>query len=89
MNQGKIWLVVKPTVGLPAFLGSVALISLCVHSAVLSNTTWMPAFFQGGMKAPKAAAVPTTSAPLAQAGTTNGTVVAAAAPREQTAPPGR
>ena len=23
MNQGKIWLVVKPTVGLPLFLGSV------------------------------------------------------------------
>ena len=28
MNQGKIWLVVKPTVGLPLFLGGVATIAL-------------------------------------------------------------
>jgi len=48
MNQARIWLVVKPTVGLPLFLGTVLLISLIVHYAVLSNTTWMPAFFQGG-----------------------------------------
>ena len=31
MNQGRIWCVVKPTVGLPLFLGSVAIISLLVH----------------------------------------------------------
>jgi light-harvesting protein B-800-850 alpha chain len=48
MNQGRIWCVVKPTVGLPLFLGTVLLISLLVHYSVLSNTTWMPAFFQGG-----------------------------------------
>jgi light-harvesting protein B-800-850 alpha chain len=48
MNQGRIWCVVKPTVGLPLFLGSVALISLIVHSAVLKNTTWFAAFMQGG-----------------------------------------
>jgi light-harvesting protein B-800-850 alpha chain len=47
MNQGRIWCVVKPTVGLPLFLGSVALISLIVHFAVLNNTTWFPAFFGG------------------------------------------
>ncbi len=28
MNQGRIWTVVKPTVGLPLFLGSVAVTSL-------------------------------------------------------------
>jgi light-harvesting protein B-800-850 alpha chain len=47
MNQGRIWCVVKPTVGLPLFLGSVALISLIVHFAILNNTTWFPAFFGG------------------------------------------
>ena len=47
MNQGRIWCVVKPTVGLPLFLGGVAVISLLVHTAVLLNTTWMSAFFGG------------------------------------------
>jgi light-harvesting protein B-800-850 alpha chain len=48
MNQGRIWCVVKPTVGLPLFLGTVLLISLAVHYSILSNTTWFPAFWQGG-----------------------------------------
>jgi light-harvesting protein B-800-850 alpha chain len=60
MNQGKIWLVVKPTVGLPAFLGGVAVISLVVHSAVLNNTKWYPAFYSG--KAAVAAVMPKTAA---------------------------
>ncbi len=47
MNNGKMWLVVKPTVGLPLFLGGVITISLIVHYAILSNTTWFPAFFGG------------------------------------------
>ena len=47
MNQGRIWCVVKPTVGLPLFLGGVGVISLIVHTAVLLNTTWMSAFFGG------------------------------------------
>jgi light-harvesting protein B-800-850 alpha chain len=48
MNQGRIWCVVKPTVGLPLFLGGVLVISLLVHYAVLSNSTWFKAFIQGG-----------------------------------------
>ncbi len=48
MNQGRIWCVVNPTVGLPLFLGSVALISFTIHFAVLSNSTWFAAFMQGG-----------------------------------------
>ncbi len=48
MNQGRIWCVVKPTVGLPLFLGTVLLISLLIHYAVLSHTTWFAAFWQGG-----------------------------------------
>lgn len=47
MNQGRIWCVVNPSVGLPLFLGSVALISLIVHYSILSNTSWFPAFFGG------------------------------------------
>ncbi len=47
MNQGRIWFVVNPTVGLPLFLGGEAAISFIVHFAILSNTTWFPAFFGG------------------------------------------
>jgi light-harvesting protein B-800-850 alpha chain len=56
MNQYRIWLVVKPTVGLPLFLGTVLIISLLVHAAVLTNTSWFPAFFEGSAKAQTAAA---------------------------------
>jgi light-harvesting protein B-800-850 alpha chain len=47
MNQGRIWCVVNPTVGLPLFLGSVALIALIVHYSVLSNVTWFSAYWNG------------------------------------------
>jgi light-harvesting protein B-800-850 alpha chain len=55
MNNAKMWLVVKPTVGIPLFLGAVAATSLYVHTQVLRNTTWLPAFLQGKPK--KAAAL--------------------------------
>lgn len=48
MNQGRIWCVVNPTVGLPLFLGGVLVISLLVHFSVLSNTDWFAKFIQGG-----------------------------------------
>ncbi|WP_291298590.1 light-harvesting protein [Elioraea sp.] len=57
MNNGRIWCVVKPTVGLPLFLGGVAVISLTVHGSVMTNTTWMADFFQGS-KARRADAAP-------------------------------
>jgi light-harvesting protein B-800-850 alpha chain len=47
MNQGRIWCVVKPTVGLPLFLGSVAIIALLVHLSLLLNTTWFSAYWGG------------------------------------------
>lgn len=47
MNQGRIWCVVHPTVGLPLFLGSVAATSLIVHACVLSHTTWFGNYWQG------------------------------------------
>jgi len=47
MNQGRIWTVVDPSVGLPALLGGVAVIVLLVHFAVLQNTSWVSAFMNG------------------------------------------
>ncbi|MEM9585410.1 MAG: light-harvesting protein [Pseudomonadota bacterium] len=47
MNNSKIWLVVKPTVGVPIFLSAVAVGSFAVHVAVLSNTTWVSDFLSG------------------------------------------
>jgi|UniRef100_Q07MR6 light-harvesting protein B-800-850 alpha chain len=52
MNQGSIWTVVKPTVGLPLLLGSVCVIAILVHAAVLSKTTWFGKYWNG-----KAAAI--------------------------------
>jgi light-harvesting protein B-800-850 alpha chain len=50
MIYGKIWLVVKPTVGIPLFLGAVAVSSFLVHYMLLTHTTWMPKYYEGGMK---------------------------------------
>ncbi|MDW3221871.1 MAG: light-harvesting protein [Paracoccaceae bacterium] len=47
MNNAKMWLVVKPTVGVPIFLSAVAIGSFAVHVAVLSNTTWVSDFLSG------------------------------------------
>jgi light-harvesting protein B-800-850 alpha chain len=47
MNNAKMWLVVKPTVGVPLFLTAVAVGSFAVHVAVLSNTTWVSDFLSG------------------------------------------
>ncbi|MEM8731133.1 MAG: light-harvesting protein [Pseudomonadota bacterium] len=47
MNNSKIWLVVKPTVGVPLFLGAVAVGSFAVHVAVLTNTSWVSDFLSG------------------------------------------
>jgi len=65
MNQGKIWTVVNPTVGLPLFLGAVAVTSLLVHFAILNNTTWYSAFLNGGAKAKTVVVVPVAPAPAA------------------------
>lgn len=47
MNNSKIWLVVKPTVGVPLFLSAVAVGSFAVHVAVVSNTSWVADFLSG------------------------------------------
>ena len=50
MINSKMWLVVKPSVGIPLMLGSVAVTALVVHAAILLNTTWYPAYMQGGTR---------------------------------------
>ena len=62
MNNAKIWLVVKPTVGIPVFLGAVAVGAFAVHVAVVSQTTWYNDYLTGqplgtGAEAAAAAAV--------------------------------
>ncbi|WP_372917540.1 light-harvesting protein [Sandarakinorhabdus sp.] len=87
MNEGRIWLYVNPSVGLPLFfLVWVAGTALMVHLAVLYNTTWYPAFFQGNVAAVSAApaveaAVPVVDAmaPAAQAPAEAAPAVAASA----------
>jgi light-harvesting protein B-800-850 alpha chain len=60
MIYGKLWLVVKPSVGIPLMLSSVALGSLFVHYMLISHTTWLPKYYEGKttMAAPAAAAAP-------------------------------
>lgn len=47
MNNAKIWLVVPPAVGVPVFLGAVAVGSFATHVAVVSNTSWVDDFISG------------------------------------------
>jgi len=47
MIYGKMWLVVKPSVGVPLIIGAVAVASFAVHVALLTNTTWVKAFLNG------------------------------------------
>ena len=47
MNNAKMWLVVKPTVGIPLFLSAVAIGSFAVHLAVLGKTNWYEDYLLG------------------------------------------
>lgn len=60
MIYGKIWCVVKPSVGIPLFLGAVAVSSFAVHYMLMTNTTWLPKYYEGRATAPTMA---TTTAP--------------------------
>jgi len=62
MIYGKIWLVVKPTVGIPLFLGAVAVSSFAVHYMLLTHTTWLPKYLEGGHKATASVTVPEATA---------------------------
>jgi light-harvesting protein B-800-850 alpha chain len=56
MIYGKLWTVVKPSIGIPVFLGAVAVSSFLVHYMLLTHTTWMPKYYEGGSKAAAVAA---------------------------------
>jgi light-harvesting protein B-800-850 alpha chain len=56
MIYGKLWCVVKPSVGVPIIIAAVAIASFSVHLAIVTNTTWVKAFLNGGNKAVAAAA---------------------------------
>ncbi len=58
MNQGKMWRVVNPSVGVPLFLGAVAVTSLIVHGSLVIKTDWVGKFFNGNMKAVAAVSAP-------------------------------
>jgi light-harvesting protein B-800-850 alpha chain len=65
MNNAKMWMVVSPNIGIPLFLGAVAVGSFSVHLAVLNNTTWVADFLAGralGSSAPTASVDPTGTA---------------------------
>lgn len=47
MINGKMWLVVKPTVGLPLFFTGVAVTSLVVHTALLTQTNIFSNYWNG------------------------------------------
>lgn len=56
-----IWLVVPPAVGLPWLLGTVTLIAILVHAALIGHTKWYPKYWEGGARV--AASVPAPAAP--------------------------
>jgi light-harvesting protein B-800-850 alpha chain len=47
MNNAKLWLVVKPTVGIPVFLSAVAISSFLVHLLLVLKTGWMEDYYSG------------------------------------------
>lgn len=56
MIYGKMWMVVKPTVGVPLLIGAVAVGSFCVHLAITTHTSWVSKFLNGEpINAPAAA----------------------------------
>lgn len=75
MIYGKLWLVVRPTVGIPLFLGAVAVGSFSVHLALLNNTTWVKKYLNGSAAATTAQVEASTA--VAQAAAPPGTAVAA------------
>ena len=47
-GQAGIWLYVKPSLGLPHFIGAVAMIAVVVHLGILGHTTWYNKYMEGG-----------------------------------------
>lgn len=68
MIYGKLWCVVKPSVGIPLFLGAVAVSSFAVHLTLLNTAPWLKNYYVGAQKVASAAvAAPAEAAPTAPA----------------------
>jgi light-harvesting protein B-800-850 alpha chain len=67
MIYGKMWCVVKPSVGIPLFLGACAVGSFAVHTMILNNTTWVKAFLNGNADKAATASASAGAAPAAPA----------------------
>ncbi|WP_295527774.1 light-harvesting protein [Novosphingobium sp. Chol11] len=71
MNEGRLFLYVSPKVALPFMFLVLVLTSLTVHFAILTNTTWFAAFWQGAAgevaKAPAAPAMEAAASAAASA----------------------
>jgi light-harvesting protein B-800-850 alpha chain len=65
MNEGRIWLYVSPSVGIPLFFGAIVLAALLVHASILNNTTWFAGYWQGAA-AEAAAPAAMEAAPAAE-----------------------
>jgi len=63
MIYGKLWTVVKPSVGVPIIIAAVAIASFSVHLALTLNTTWVKKFLNGN--AATAAVTQTVATPIA------------------------
>lgn len=63
MIYGKLWCVVKPSVGIPLFLSAVAVSSFAVHVALLNTAPWLKAYYAGNPKATATAAVAPAESP--------------------------
>jgi len=63
MIYGKMWCVVKPSVGIPIFIAAVAISSFSVHVALTTNTTWVKDYLNGAAKTSVAAPAADAAAP--------------------------
>ena len=64
MIYGKMWCVVKPSVGFPLFIAAVAVSSFSEIVALTTNTTWVKGYLNGNAKT--AVAAPAPEAPAAR-----------------------
>lgn len=62
MNNAKIWLVVNPTVGIPLFLGAVALTSFTMHVNLVKNASWLSGYYAGDLNGAAVASLATEEA---------------------------
>lgn len=62
MIYGKLWCVVKPSTGIPLFLSAVAVSSFLVHFMLLTHTTWLKRYYDGGATKTAAVEAPGTTA---------------------------